>query len=320
MARPNVSEAPIEPLHATDYSDTDSGFDEKSLSTASLSSSIYDYEQQYGRTYHAYNAGKYVIPNDEGEKERMDVHYHSLRLTFDNKHFFAPITDPTSILDVGTGTGIWAMDVADDFPGAAVLGTDLSPIQPTWVPPNLEYQVADADEPWDMDNRFDLVHTRFMNGFSIKSWPFFYEQAFRSLKPGGWVENQEFDFNYASDDGTLNPDGPVKAWEKLWSEGIAKFGLTGKCDPELMTRQMREAGFINTTIIPFKLPVGPWPKNGRLRQAGALFMRGLLDGLSGLSLKVFTGALGWTPEELEVLLADVRKEWMSRSTHSYLPM
>ena len=68
----NTADA-IEPLSfASNDSDSDSGYDEKSLSTASIASSIYDYEQENGRTYHAYNAGKYALPNDEGEQERMD--------------------------------------------------------------------------------------------------------------------------------------------------------------------------------------------------------------------------------------------------------
>lgn len=58
------------------------------------------------------------------------------------------------------------MDVADDHPSARVIGIDLSPIQPSDVPPNLEFQIMDADEEWDFNERFDLVHTRLMNGVS----------------------------------------------------------------------------------------------------------------------------------------------------------
>ncbi|KIW99910.1 uncharacterized protein Z518_10838 [Rhinocladiella mackenziei CBS 650.93] len=156
--------------------DNDSGYDEPTLSTTSVQSSIFDYEQENGRSYHAFRRGKYVMPNDEREQERMDIHYHSLRLTLENKHFIAPIANPPSVLDVGTGTAVWAMDVADDYPGARVIGCGRSPTQPTSVPPNLEFQIFDADEPWDFHNTFDLIHTRMMNGFSIKSWPFFYER------------------------------------------------------------------------------------------------------------------------------------------------
>ena len=66
----NTADA-IEPLSSAS-NDSDSGYDEESLSTASIASSIYNYEQENGRTYHAYKAGKYALPNDEGEKERMD--------------------------------------------------------------------------------------------------------------------------------------------------------------------------------------------------------------------------------------------------------
>ena len=92
---------------ADSFNDTDSGYAEQSaLSTASVSSSIYDYEEEYGRSYHAFRRGKYVMPNDDREQERMDIHYHAVRLAFNNRHYFAPLERPTCILDVGTGTGI----------------------------------------------------------------------------------------------------------------------------------------------------------------------------------------------------------------------
>lgn len=182
-------------LEADDFYDAqsfsgDSGYADTECSTESLRSSIFAYEEEHGRTYHAYHAGKYVVPNDQGEQDRMDLHYHSMRLSIQNKIFHAPLTAPTGILDVGTGTGIWAMDAADDFPAAEVIGFDLSPIQPSYVPPNLQFEVLDAEEDWSYgENRFNLVHTRYMNGFGLKSWPHFYKEAFTCLKPGGWVSS-----------------------------------------------------------------------------------------------------------------------------------
>ena len=32
----------------------------------------------------------------------------------------------------------YSSEFADMFPNASVVGTDLAPIQPSWVPPNLE--------------------------------------------------------------------------------------------------------------------------------------------------------------------------------------
>lgn len=35
-----------------------------------------------------------------------------------NKITFTPLQDPQNILDIGTGTGIWAIDCAEQFPSA----------------------------------------------------------------------------------------------------------------------------------------------------------------------------------------------------------
>ena len=299
----------------SDFSD-DSAFNEPEPSTASLRSSIFNYEEEYGRSYHAFRPGKYVMPNDEREQERMDIHYHAYRMILENQHWVVPVERPAAILDVGTGTGIWAMDVADDHPNARVIAIDLSPIQPTSVPPNLEFEVMDADEEWDFTEKFELVHTRYMNGFSIKSWPHFYSETFKCMRPGGWVENQEFDLDFRADDGTQLQDGAVRRWMSLWEEGIRNMGLTSRCDPDKMKSQMEEAGFVNVTVVRLKMPIGRWPKDKWLRQIGLFMMVGLVDGLSGLSQRVFTKALGWSVEEMEVLLMEVRNEWQDSKVHS----
>lgn len=305
---------------ADDMDGSDSGYDETFCSTESVRSSVYAYETQHGRTYHAFHAGKYMLPNDQGEQERMNLHYHALRETFSDKLFFAPIEMPTGILDVGTGTGIWAMDVADEHPQADVVGCDLSPIQPNFVPPNLQFEVLDADETWNYAaHRFNLVHTRFMNGFSLKSWPHFYVEAMKYLKPGGWVENQEFDLKLCSDDNSIPANSKMKEWGELWNRGAEIAGVSGRCDPQLMAEQMRDAGFVNVSVMEFKMPIGAWPKDKRLHDAGIYGLRALLDGLYGLSVKLFTTCLGWTPEELEVFLESVRVDLRKKAIHSYWP-
>lgn len=39
-------------------------------------------------------------------------------------------------------------EFADLFPSATVTGTDLSPIQPSWVPPNVQFEVDDCTDEW----------------------------------------------------------------------------------------------------------------------------------------------------------------------------
>ncbi len=53
--------------------------------------------------------------------------------------------------------------VGDRYPSANVIGLDLSPIQPLWVPPNVEFIVEDVEEDdWIHGTNFDYVHLRFI--------------------------------------------------------------------------------------------------------------------------------------------------------------
>ena len=105
--------------------------DDESVLSSSVTSSIRAYRQENGRTYHAYKEGSYLIPNDEVENDRLDFQHAMFLLTLGEKLHLAPIPkDVQNVLDIGTGTGIWAIDFADEYPSARVIGTDLSPIQP----------------------------------------------------------------------------------------------------------------------------------------------------------------------------------------------
>jgi hypothetical protein len=92
--------------------ESDSAFDSGSLlgdETDTLASSILNHRMENGRQYHAYRDGAYWGPNDELAKEILDFAHHMYLLTLDQKLHLAPIQHPQEVLDVGTGTGIWAI-------------------------------------------------------------------------------------------------------------------------------------------------------------------------------------------------------------------
>jgi hypothetical protein len=111
----------------------------------------------------------------------------------------------------------------------------------------------------------------------------------------------------------------MKEWGELWNRGAEIAGASGRCDPQLMAEQMKDAGLINVRVIEFKMLIGPWPKDERLREAGQYGLLALLDGLYGLSVKIFTNCLGWTPEKLEEYLGKVRSDLRRKAVHSYWP-
>lgn len=159
-----------------DDNDSALGSDTESTTTT-LSESIFNYRREHGRTYHAYKDGKYIFPNDEREADRLDLQHHLFYLTFAGQLHFAPVNKPSHALDVGTGTGIWAVDFADQYPECQVIGIDLSPGQPTLIPPNLKFVVDDAEDLWVYHHKFDYIHGRLMAG-CFGDWPHFFRQAY----------------------------------------------------------------------------------------------------------------------------------------------
>lgn len=122
-----------------DDDDVDSAYgDDSGPSTASLSSTIHEYRVLHGRTYHNANRGDYWAVNDAKSLEVSDILHASYTLQLDGQLHMAPLGDDCyRALDVGTGTGIWAIDFADDYPACEVIGTDISPnLQPMFVPTN----------------------------------------------------------------------------------------------------------------------------------------------------------------------------------------
>ena len=68
----------------------------------------------------------YALPRDMEEINRLDFQHYMLRYALQGL-YAAPLKNPTTILDVGTGTGRWAMDMAQTFPHAKVIGLDVNP-------------------------------------------------------------------------------------------------------------------------------------------------------------------------------------------------
>ena len=198
-----------------------------SLRSTSVTSSIYDYRYENGRRYHAYRAGQYPLPNDEAEQDRLDLHHHVFRLVVGGQLFRAPIgRDPQRVLDFGTGTGAWVIDVADELPSALVVGTDLSPIQPETVPPNCQFYVDDFESEWTFgpDEAFDFIHGRAI-GVSVSDFGLLYSRIYRNLKPGGWAEIQEYEaYIYSEDDLKREKCPNITKWVNLCNEASVKFG------------------------------------------------------------------------------------------------
>lgn len=136
------------------------------------------------------------------------------------------------------------------------------------------------------------------------------------VKPGGWVEWHEKHPLFYSDDGSLKEDSAIATWGKTFFRASDEFG-TPASSPRHLKGWMLDAGFIDVEEHILKLPVGLWPKNKRLKNIGLFEMVNMDEGLGSLSMMLFTRALKWTPQEVELFLTDVRKDVKDSRIHSY---
>jgi len=228
----------------------------------------------------------------------------------------APIENPKQILDLGTGTGIWAIEMADSYPSAFVTGNDLSPIQPNWVPPNIKFEVDDIESEWTYPaNNFDLIYARYLIG-SVADWERLFAQAFKAVKPGGYFEVLDPTSDMSCDDNTLPEDSALKRWNDLFIDAAHKLGRP-VCEAPKYKDYLVKAGFVDIHEDVYKLPNSTWPKDKHLKEIGAYHAASFLEALEGLSLRFFTMVHKMSPEDIQALLADVRKDIKNRSLHTY---
>ncbi|KAL1953535.1 hypothetical protein VTO42DRAFT_2633 [Malbranchea cinnamomea] len=306
--------------------DKDSSYgDDLTSYTASLTSSVLNSQVEYGRTFHTFrDSGGNAFPSDEQEQDRLDI-FHALMVTLlDGKLHLAPLKpDIQRAIDLGTGTGIWAIQFADDYPSAEVLGVDLTPIQPNNVPPNLKFILDDIEHDWEYErNPFDYVHARFLSA-SIRDWPRLMKQAFDCLKPGGWVEFQDWDGIFYSTDGSVKEDSYIAQFcrEAAASRDAAGYvTFPGKH----LEKWIKDAGFVNVHAVKLPVPLGTWPRDPKYKRVGAWnyyqFDRGM-DGMAIGTLLRNTGTKRpWTMEEIQVLMAHCRAEMKNPKVHGQFEM
>lgn len=187
----------------------DEGYAE-STNTSYLSSLASEVRQgvlENGRTYASFGKTLQGMPIDEKEQDRNDLQHAKFMLLLGGKLHLAPIaSDPQKILDLGTGSGIWSIDMAENHPSATVTGVDIAATMPEWVPPNVQFEIEDVEEDWLFaKDSFDFIFGRELL-MAIRDWPRMIKQAYDHLKPGGYLELQMTFPKTFCEDGSLDLD------------------------------------------------------------------------------------------------------------------
>ncbi|KAG8877169.1 hypothetical protein FRB97_003624 [Tulasnella sp. 331] len=156
------------------------------------------FKHMHGRTFTS-QSDDYCLPADDEEHMRLDIQHNMLKY-----HLGALYPCSTrvewllrpgqnvrpGVLDVGTGSGRWPLDMAREFPHADVIGIDLVPpvlLDASDIPENCRFEVDDANLSMSHhSDSFDVVHARAVEGGIHDYDGFLYEVA-QTLRPGGLV-------------------------------------------------------------------------------------------------------------------------------------
>lgn len=210
------------------------------------------------------------------------------------------------------------------------------------VPPNLTFEVDDAEDDWLYTQQFDYIHTRTLCG-GVRDWPRFHRQAFEHLKPGGWLEMQENDAWFQREDGT------IPKWSKMFLEKLDEASILNGTRLNVARDQkqhMIDAGFVDVQDVIIKvrlamtpavyhpiptikrshslifcdvqLPLAPWHEDPKMREIGRIRGQAMNQGVEGYSLALYTRHLGWSPDEVRILLAKVRSEFNDLDNRMYI--
>ena len=195
----------------------------------------------------------YLFPRHPGEADRLDLQHHALREAL-GRNYLAPVGPLGRVLDVGTGTGRWGIEICWEHPEALVVGLDL-------VPGRAEHPSGYRHVRGNVlrglpfrDGVFDFVHQRLLvAGIPVAEWPRVVGELVRVTRPGGWVELVEPMMR-------AQPTGPAS--RHLVELLLARADSLGLDTRDAVFRAvdgyLREAGLEEVTRREFELPIGEW--------------------------------------------------------------
>jgi SAM-dependent methyltransferase len=205
------------------------------------------------------NLSIFLPGTDENEEVRAWQLLHEMLIT---KAMGGPLVEQPEphlemiydVLDLGCGSGGWALKVAQTYPEMRVTGVDVSPTARCCAEmyvaiehlENVHFQIMDITQPLQFpDASFDLVNERLISGaLSPAQWPFLLEECARVLRPGGVARLTEGAWSIT----TATTPEVIRLLDLCW-EALSAAGYRRSSDPcpQAMIYLLRRAGFQNVS-------------------------------------------------------------------------
>ncbi|KAI8049961.1 S-adenosyl-L-methionine-dependent methyltransferase [Syncephalis plumigaleata] len=201
----------------------------------------------------------YILPQDEDFGDLMDsLHYVYQALV--GRNHTRIIRNPTRLLDIGTGTGTWLLEMANTFPDCQCVGIDNASIMPNNVVlSNCQFQSMNILNGLAFpDNHFSYLHQRHMlAAIPTDHWRLHLTECYRVAAPNGWLELVETDYLIHN---------PGEAADQLNALITTTAGFLGWAIADYRTRLpwlMSSVGFSDVQPITHRLPLGDWAPHPR---------------------------------------------------------
>ncbi|EJU01928.1 S-adenosyl-L-methionine-dependent methyltransferase [Dacryopinax primogenitus] len=240
------------------------------------------------RTWHEADA-PYTFANDDTEWERLNGVHRAIKEYLGNRVTLAPLEDltpsPKNILELGAGTGVWAMDVANMFPNATVTAVDISFNNIRNPPRNVVLKQLNLLEgfPWEPET-FDIVHMRFLL-VHMPNFPELAKKCAQVLRPGGILLLEDLDLNLYAMDGEITDN--IRTFYDHYHGHMAKSGVDGETGAKLegVLHQLRMFSDIHVHNMPAPIS-GPFTDDPKLNKMGAEMRKSLGKAFDGIWVKM----------------------------------
>lgn len=249
----------------------------------------------------------YLLAHDVSEQNRLDFQHFFLKGIL-GANYLAPLASPATILDVGSGTGRWATEMAQEFPDARVTGIDIASTNLSTMALNAHFLQQDIFKglPFPAAS-FDYVHARLLvAAIPVAAWPGLLREYLRVVRPGGWLELFEGGTTF------VNAGPLTRQYLQWWGRVSQQRGIDASYIEHLPSLM---AGFTmqNIQARTLHVPVGEW--GGRV---GVMLRTNICTGWGALK-EIFVSQAMVAPELFDRVFQALPQEWEQQHTmYEYL--
>ncbi|KAG8869617.1 hypothetical protein FRB98_002328, partial [Tulasnella sp. 332] len=292
----------------------------------------------YGREFTS-QSENYMLPADDKEHSRLDLQHNivkfHLRSLYPYPRWVEWLLRPSqernpAVLDIGTGSGRWPVEMALQFPHAEVLGIDLVPpvlLTIDTIPSNCRFEVDDANlSMLHHKDCFDVVHARSIDQGINDFNGLLYEVA-QTIRPHGILILCVGDPQFVTEDlvpfPVTKPGEEGFTWlQKLLYHVYKAFHHRGNygVDASLHWKGWLQGNpnYENVQVFDYYIPAGPWKQD--LNETDVWVAEAVRMNMVHV-FGAFTPLLltdGFSPEDIDVMVKGATAELRDQTIHAMM--